>query len=61
MEQEFEPLMVTGTWSMCPWPKHHNVIHNKWVYRIKQKPDGSIDRFKAQMIAKGFEQKYHRG
>jgi hypothetical protein len=25
---------------------------------LKQKPDGSIDRYKAQLVAKGFKQQY---
>jgi hypothetical protein len=56
MSLEFEALMTNGTWTLCPRPLHHNVIRNKWVYKIKQKPDGSIDRFKARLVAKGFEQ-----
>ena len=28
----------------------------KWVFRIKQKPDGFVDRYKALLVAKGFHQ-----
>ena len=29
---------------------------NKWVFRIKQNPDGSIARYKARLVAEGFHQ-----
>lgn len=56
MAQEYEALISSGTWTLCPRPLKHSVIRNKWVYKIKQKSDGSIDRFKAHFVAKGFEQ-----
>jgi hypothetical protein len=56
MSQEFEALTANGTWTLCPRPLHQKVIRNKWVYHIKHKPDGSIERFKAWLVAKGFEQ-----
>jgi hypothetical protein len=56
MQLEFEALLSNGTWSLCPRPLDHNIIRNKWVYKIKQKPDGSVDRFKARLVAKGFDQ-----
>jgi len=56
MTVEFEALISNGTWTLCPPLPHQHIISNKWVYRIKQKPDGSIERFKARLVAKGYEQ-----
>jgi hypothetical protein len=35
-----------------------NVVDLKWVYKIKRNVDGSIDRHKAQLVAKDFKQRY---
>ena len=29
-------------------------IGSKWVFRLKKNPDGSIECFKARVIAKGY-------
>jgi hypothetical protein len=34
--------------------KGRNIVGCKWVYKIKRKQDGSLDRYKA----KGFKQRY---
>jgi hypothetical protein len=39
-------------------PSGSNIIDCKWVYKIKQKSDGTIDRRKARLVAKGFKQMY---
>lgn len=61
MAQELNTLMSNGTWTHCPNPTNHNIIKNKWVYKIKHHVDGSIDRFKARLIAKGFDKKKKKG
>jgi hypothetical protein len=55
--QEFEALLSTGTWSLCPRPANHNIICNRWVYKIKRKSGGTIERFEARLVAKGFDQR----
>jgi hypothetical protein len=56
MSLEYNALLSNQTWTLCPRPSHQNVVRNKWVFKIKQKPDGSVDRFKARLVAKGFDQ-----
>lgn len=47
MQVEFEALIANKTWTLCPRPAYNRIIRNKWVYKLKQKSDGSIDRYKA--------------
>ena len=34
------------------------VTDNKWVYKVTKNSDGSISKYKARLIAKGFTQSY---
>jgi len=57
MTSECNALISNHTKTLCPRHVHHNVVRNKWVFKIKQKPDGSVDRFEARLVAKGFDRK----
>jgi hypothetical protein len=57
MTSEYQALISNHTWTLCPRPLHHNVVKNKWVFKIKQKLDGSVDRFKARLVANRFNKK----
>ncbi|XP_069151090.1 uncharacterized protein [Solanum lycopersicum] len=56
MKQEFDALHTNNTWELVKIPKEKNVIGCKSVYKIKHMADGSIDRFKARLVVKGYTQ-----
>jgi len=56
MLARYEALLANNTWTLCPIPPHRRIIHNKWVFQLKQNPDGSIECHKARLVAKGFDQ-----
>jgi histone deacetylase 1/2 len=56
MNIEFDALLHNGTWNLVPKPSNANLVGCKWVYQIKRKCNGDIDRFKARLVAKGFHQ-----
>jgi hypothetical protein len=58
MDSEFSALILNKTWHLVPPSEDRNLIDYRWVYKIKRKADGSIDRYKTRLIAKGFKQRY---
>ena len=57
MVQEFNALQWCGTWNLVPYHPKMNVRPNKWVFKIKRRADGTIERHKARLVANGFHQK----
>jgi hypothetical protein len=57
MQCEFNSLLQNKTWDLVPLPSGQRAIPTRWVYRIKQLADGSIDKYKARFVAKGYSQK----
>jgi hypothetical protein len=58
MKKEFSGLLKNGTWHLVPASQASNIINCKWVYKVKSKTDGTIDRHKACLVAKRFKQHY---
>jgi histone deacetylase 1/2 len=56
MGTEFNALQKSGTWTLVPSQPHMNVLPCKWVFKIKRKADGSVERYKARLVANGFHQ-----
>ena len=54
MKAEIDALQANQTWVMTKLPPGIMPIGCKWVYKIKLKADGSIERYKARLVAKDF-------
>jgi len=53
---EINALESTNTWKLVPRPEGKKTVSCKWVFKVKHKPDGSVDRFKARLVVKGYSQ-----
>ena len=57
MQQELQALHDTQTWTVVTLPLGKKPIACKWVYKVKHKADGSVERLKVRLVVKGFTQK----
>lgn len=57
MKSEIKSLQENQTWEMADLPRGSKALPSKWVYKVKTNPDGSIDKFKARLVIKGFRQR----
>uniref|UniRef100_A0A2N9HY75 Reverse transcriptase Ty1/copia-type domain-containing protein n=1 Tax=Fagus sylvatica TaxID=28930 RepID=A0A2N9HY75_FAGSY len=58
MADELDALHKTHTWDMTTLPPSKSAVGCKWVYKIKTRADGSVERYKARLVARGFTQEY---
>ena len=56
MNKEFQALLDNHTWDIVSLPNGKKPIACKWVYKVKFKADGTVERLKARLAIKGFTQ-----
>ncbi|CAI7867014.1 unnamed protein product [Closterium sp. NIES-54] len=62
MDRELKALEERNTWKVVPASVARNktILTGKWVFRIKTKADGTIEKFKAHWVVRGFDQEQGR-
>ncbi|GJS85516.1 putative RNA-directed DNA polymerase [Tanacetum coccineum] len=56
MNKEMEALLRNDTWELVELPKNRKAISSKWLWKIKYKSNGEIERYKARLVALGCNQ-----
>ena len=54
--KEIDALVERGTWVPAKLPPGKKAIGSRWVFVVKYKADGSLERYKARLVIKGFSQ-----
>jgi len=57
MVNEYDFVIANGTWKLVDFSTNVKPISCKWVYRIKYKENGEVDKYKARLVSKGFSLK----
>ena len=58
MQEEMASIHKNHTWDLVELPSGKSIVSNKWVYTIKCKADGTPQRYKARLVARGYEQQH---
>ena len=51
MNTEYQALLRNQTWTFVSPPLGAHIVGCRWIYKVKYKPDGSVDMFKARLLA----------
>ncbi|KAI0523320.1 hypothetical protein KFK09_005715 [Dendrobium nobile] len=58
MSDEFHALQKQSTWTLVPPPANTLILGCKWTFKTKLLPNGTVDKFKARLVAQGYDQQY---
>ena len=57
MESEYSSTVVKNdTWDLVPPPEGKNIVGSRCVLKVKRDENGSVNRFKARLVAQGYSQ-----
>lgn len=56
MVEEYKALNRNHTWTLVKLPPHRTPIGYKWVLKVKDNAYGTVNRYKARLVAKRFHQ-----
>ena len=57
MIEQYQSIMKNYVWDDVPRQEGNSIVTSKWIYKIKHAADGSIEKYKARFVARGFSHK----
>ena len=56
MVEEYDSIVRNSAWEIVPRPEGKSVVGSRWIYKVKQAADGSVEKYKARFVSRGFSQ-----
>jgi hypothetical protein len=56
MVEEYDSIVKKSAWEIVPIPIDKSMVGLRWIYKVKQVFDGSVEKYKATFVARGFSQ-----
>ena len=57
MQEEYNSIIKNNVWEVVSRPLGKSIVPLKWIFKLKHAADGSIEKYKARFVARGFSQK----
>jgi hypothetical protein len=54
MVEEYDSIFKSSAWEIVPRPVDKSVVGSRWIYKVKKVTDGSVEKYKARFVARGF-------
>ena len=51
-----DSIVRNSAWEIVPRPVGKSVVGSRWIYKVKKAADGSVEKYKARFVARGFSQ-----
>ena len=51
MVEEYDTIVKNSAWEIVPRPVDKSVVGSRWIYKVKQATDGSIEKYKEIFVA----------
>eukprot|EP00253_Pinus_taeda_P016385 PITA_16385 len=56
MVEEYDSTVRNSVWDVVPRSEDKSVVSSRWLYKVKQAADGSVEKHNARFVARGFSQ-----
>ena len=53
---DYHSIMKNDVWEIVPIPEGKSMVTSQWLYKLKHAADGSVEKYKARFVARGFSQ-----
>ena len=54
MVEEYYSIVRNSAWEIVPRPEGKSVVGLRWIYKVNQAADGSVEKYKARLVARDF-------